>query len=311
MMLLAVMVFAAAPVSDEAWVRGWLGGRTQAPELMVGFHQQFGGSSPHAADSLSYEAATRVRRLVDAPPTRDVLAAAALRVLVDPKEQRAAVARASDLLRWLGSPRVLDELVRASRSPVPPMTRFAALEALSGYGTDETRGGFLVYGGNLAQVVFPPRPDARATTALLSALSDPTQAVRNAALEALDSFHGADVDSGLVAALADEDDAMKVKVLGLVARRQLKPAVPRVRELVGASGAAVRAKAIDAALALGDGAWLVPTLVKALDDPDDDVFLAVHRALWATQQLPGEPPDSAVLDRAQLTAGWKKRLAPR
>ncbi len=307
MLLVCLVVLAAAPVSDEAWVRGWLGGRSAPPAMMTGFHQAY-PSSPHAPSSFAYEAATRVRKLVDLPKTRDALATAAVRVMIDPKESPEAVRRASRLLRWLSSSQVVEQLVDASRAPSAPATRSAAMEALGGYGTDENRDAFIVFGGNLAMVTFPPRPDERAGAALLALLHDPEPYLRRGALEALEAFHGPQVDAELVAALADQENADKV--LELVAKRQLKDAVPRVRERVVAGGPArLRARAIETAVALGDGAWLRPTLMTALDDADEDVFLAAHRALWAMEGLPGVPPDTSTLDRALLSEGWKKRLA--
>lgn len=296
--LLAVL--AAAPVSDRVWVGNWVSGNKVDPKLMPGFHGSYDWSSPHAADTYAAEAFKRARAVKAAAGTElDGLRSGAEATLGSKRAGDDEKKRAAQVLGWLQVPASVPALAAAAG---PDNTD--AIDALSHFGSAKSRAGFIVFGGMYDGQDLDPQPEPRATAALVALASSPVPRVKQHALRALVFHEGPDAEKALSAAAS----ACELDALGWLEKH---PVTDRVKLLTGctlAPDAEARAAAVKALAGLDDRAQL-PLFLKLLDDPDDAVFVAAHRALSKLEGFPGEPPTTSAHDRALLTPMWKKRLA--
>jgi hypothetical protein len=288
---------------DAAWLDAWAREQPAAPGLMKTFHDAYSLTSPHAADSVSYEALVRTRACVDeGGPALEAVRLKLERVLVDVAATPASGERAAHALGWLQQPASIAALRTSAQAG-----NVSAVTALRFFGTREVLDGFIVYGGMPAYQWIPPKPAADATTALLALSEHTNKDIRAEALRALLEHEGGGVAERFVAAAAGCDDVTPLKWLETHAVPQRTPLLTKC---LSAPLAPARAAAAYALGAAGERA-AIPQLLALLDDPSREVFVAVHRALGRLEGFVGEPPSSSIEDRKLLTPMWRARLGPR
>ncbi len=297
-MLLALLLAAAA--GDGPWVSQWVRGDAPAPGMMKGFHSQF-PASPHAEDSLAYEALRRTRQVVAGQGSSPAaLRADAEKVLGNPKAGPEARGRAAKVLGWLQAPETIPALERAATAG-----ELNAVQALGFFGDRGARDGYLVFGGTPAFEQFDPRPEPAAARALLGLVHHANPEVRREALRQLELFDGSEVDQAWADAARTCSEPRALKWLETHA---LPDRLDTLQRCAKSAEGEVRAAAVRA-LGEAGGRAVIPQLLAALGDPEDAVFLSAHRALSRLEGFEGVPPEASVKDRGLLVPLWKQRLA--
>jgi HEAT repeat protein len=302
---LAGLLLAAGSAAgcDAAWLDAWAREQSAAPGLMKTLHDAYSLTSPHAADSVNYEALVRTRTCVDGGgPALEAVRVKLERVLVDASAPPSAAERAARALGWLQQPASIAALRTSAQAG-----NVSAVMALRFFGAHEVLDGFVVYGGMPAYQRFKPVPAPDATQALLALSEHTNKDIRAQALRALLEHEGGAVAERFAAAAAGCDD---VTPLNWLETNAVPQRTPLLTKCLSAATPDVRAAAAHALGVAGERA-AIPQLLALLDDPSAQVFVAAHRALSRLEGFVGEPPNSSVEDRKLLTPMWRARLGPR
>ncbi len=149
---------------DAAFLLRWVRGERES--LLFARYARDYPNSPHAAESLRFEAALRALAARElAGKSRSALLGALRDFVGGGDADPEAAARALEVLGRLGAAEEMDTLLGALAAE-DERVRAAAAVALSFFGEAPVEETFFVYGGRVRRILTPPRPDPRAREAL-------------------------------------------------------------------------------------------------------------------------------------------------
>ncbi len=158
----------------DLFVTAWIDGKA-AYSFEAEFHRDF-PASPHKEDSERFEAATRclgLRGELGEAATSGFVAGLVAR-LEEPGTDADTAQRIIEAIGWIGDLDAVEPLcailARRGSARVDNVMAAAAAKALACFGARNARFDFSTFGGRFMCVVFPARPDPRATAALVEAL---------------------------------------------------------------------------------------------------------------------------------------------